>query len=63
MARSRSKPADETAKVFEQVESGGRMFLDRPLTPAEAAAVDARNLERLIAARARRFGIEPEDDA
>jgi hypothetical protein len=62
MARPRSKPAD-TKKLFEQVESGGITFLDRPLTPAEAAAVDQRNMERLIRERARRFGVEPEEAA
>ena len=48
--------AAEETPVFEQTEDpNGRTRMDRPLTPAEAAAQDAENRAMLEAGRTGRF--------
>jgi hypothetical protein len=49
--------------VFEPEHIGGRVVMDRRLSPAELAAQDAERSAKLAAARAARFGVEPEDNA
>lgn len=60
--QNQSKPSAAQAKakvqqtVWEPTEDAqGHMRTDRPLTPEEAAAIDAANREGYITARAKRF--------
>jgi hypothetical protein len=53
------KQQSNEPEIFEPTpDPAGRVRLDRPLTPTEAAAQDAENLEQLVENRRKRFHTE-----
>lgn len=50
-----AKQKEQEAPLFEQADERGRMLLDRPFSPAEAAAQDAENRRKFVESRAGRF--------